>query len=182
MEIVPSEFSPTDCYEIELRSKNSCHSNIPARDLTTDRCHITSQNHGYAIDASTLPDDWKEYFINLNDQSNEGNSLSSPFWFKNIRSLMITYLIGIIHKTRPIFGTQFHPEARGGPLDSSYLFDIYLDSVRQYKANQSIYQPTRDSRPNPMLVDLLSKERVGVVPTVGMMNMMHGGKMIAAKA
>ena len=105
-----------------------------------------------------------------------------PFWFKNIRSLMITYLIGIIHKTRPIFGTQFHPEARGGPLDSSYLFDIYLDSVRQYKANQSIYQPTRDSRPNPMLVDLLSKESVGVVPTVGMMNMMHGGKMIAAKA
>lgn len=44
-------------------------------DLTTDRCHITSQNHGYAIDASTLPNDWKEYFINLNDQSNEGNSL-----------------------------------------------------------------------------------------------------------
>lgn len=102
--------------------------------------------------------------------------------FTNIRPLIITSLLGIIHKTRPIFGTQFHPEARGGPLDSSYLFDIYLDSVRQYKANQSIYQPTRDSRPNPMLVDLLSKERVGVVPTVGMMNMMHGGKMIAAKA
>lgn len=68
-----------DGYKIELCSKNMCSSNIPARDLTTDRCHITSQNHGYAIDASTLPDDWKEYFINLNDQSNEGNSLSSPF-------------------------------------------------------------------------------------------------------
>lgn len=62
------------CHEFELRSNYSCRSNIPAKDLTTDRCHITSQNHGYAIDASTLPNDWKEYFINLNDQSNEGNS------------------------------------------------------------------------------------------------------------
>lgn len=102
--------------------------------------------------------------------------------FTNVRALLIAHLLGIIHKTRPIFGTQFHPEARGGPLDSSYLFDIYLDSVRQYKANQSIYQPNRDSRPNPMLVDLLSKERVGVVPTIGMMNMMHEGKVIAVKA
>jgi carbamoyl-phosphate synthase small subunit len=75
---------------------NRAH-NIPALDLTTGKCHITSQNHGYAVDANTLPSDWKEYFVNLNDSSNEG----------------------IIHKTRPIFGAQFHPEAKGGPLDSS---------------------------------------------------------------
>jgi len=40
--------------------------------LTTGQCHITSQNHGYAVDASTLPSEFKEYFVNLNDGSNEG--------------------------------------------------------------------------------------------------------------
>lgn len=73
----------------------------------------------------------------------------------------------MIHKSRPIFSTQFHPEAKGGPLDSSYLFDIYLDSVYKYKKNQSVFQPMRESRPSPLLVDLLPKERVGVAPTAG---------------
>jgi len=81
---------------IKLKYGNRAH-NIPALDLSTGRCHITSQNHGYAVDSSTLPEDWKEYFINLNDQSNEG----------------------IVHNSRPIFGCQFHPEAKGGPMDSS---------------------------------------------------------------
>ena len=63
---------------------------------------------------------------------------------------------------------QFHPEARGGPLDSSYLFDSYLDSVQKYKQNQVIFSPKRDSRPSPLLVDILAKERVGVAPTAGM--------------
>ena len=76
----------------------------------------------------------------------------------------------MIHKSRPIFSTQFHPEAKGGPLDSSYLFDIYLDSVLKYKNSQSGLHPHRDSRPSPLLVDLLPKERVGVQPTVGMQN------------
>lgn len=76
----------------------------------------------------------------------------------------------MIHKSRPIFSTQFHPEAKGGPLDSSYLFDIYLDSVLKYKNNQAAFQPMRDSRPSPLLVDLLPKERVGVAPTTGMLN------------
>ncbi|MCJ1339999.1 Multifunctional pyrimidine synthesis protein CAD [Bachmanniomyces sp. S44760] len=133
---------------IKLKYGNRAH-NIPALDLTTGRCHITSQNHGYAVDSSTLPSDWKEYFVNLNDSSNEG----------------------MIHKTRPIFSTQFHPEAKGGPLDSSYLFDAYLDSVQKFKKNQAIFQPKRDSRPSPMLVDILAKERVGVVPTAGMESM-----------
>lgn len=130
---------------IKLKYGNRAH-NIPALDLTTGRCHITSQNHGYAVDTPTLPEDWKEYFINLNDSSNEG----------------------LIHKSRPIFSTQFHPEARGGPLDSSYLFDAYLDSVQKYKHNQAIFSPTRDSRPSPLLVDILAKERVDVAPTAGM--------------
>ena len=78
---------------------------------------------------------------------------------------------GIIHKSRPIFSTQFHPEARGGPLDSSYLFDSYLQSVARYKESQAIFQPNRDNKPSPLLKDLLAKERVGVAPTLGMENM-----------
>ncbi|KAI9882930.1 MAG: Multifunctional pyrimidine synthesis protein CAD [Watsoniomyces obsoletus] len=126
---------------IKLKYGNRAH-NIPALDLTTGRCHITSQNHGYAVDASTLPEDWKEFFVNLNDSSNEG----------------------MIHKSRPIFSTQFHPEAKGGPLDSAYLFDAYLESVNKYKRSQSHFQPHRESKPSPLLVDLLAKERVGVKP------------------
>lgn len=124
---------------IKMKYGNRAH-NIPALDLTTGRCHITSQNHGYAVDATTLPADFKEYFVNLNDSSNEG----------------------MIHKTRPIFSTQFHPEAKGGPLDSAFLFETYLASVKEYKQGQTAQQPARDNRPSPLLKDLLGKERVGV--------------------
>lgn len=86
----------------------------------------------------------------------------------------------MIHKSRPIFSTQFHPEAKGGPQDSSYLFDIYLDSVKKYKNSQSVFQPTRDSRPSPLLVDLLSKERVGVQPTTGMQSLQDAAAAAAA--
>lgn len=125
----------------KMKYGNRAH-NIPALDKTTGKCHITSQNHGYAVDVNTLNSDWKEYFVNLNDDSNEG----------------------IIHKYRPIFGTQFHPEAKGGPQDSSYLFDAYLESVKKYKAEMDRLKPGKDNRPNPLLVDLLAKERVGVAP------------------
>lgn len=127
----------------KMKYGNRAH-NIPALDLSTGKCHITSQNHGYAVDMNTVPSDFKEFFINLNDSSNEG----------------------IIHKHRPIFSTQFHPEAKGGPLDSSYLFDAYLKEVRQFKKSQDQLQPGRTNRPSPLLVDLLSKERVGVSPGV----------------
>lgn len=70
----------------------------------------------------------------------------------------------MIHKTRPIFSTQFHPEAKGGPMDSSYLFDMYIENVQRYKKNQAVYPAAKDNRPNPLLVDILSKERVGVTP------------------
>lgn len=52
-------------------------------------------------------------------------------------------------------------------MDTSYLFDNYLESVKRYKDTQAALQPNRDNRPNPLLVDLLAKERVGVVPTLG---------------
>ncbi len=133
---------------IKLKYGNRAH-NIPALDLTTGRCHITSQNHGYAVDAKTLPSEWKEYFVNLNDQSNEG----------------------LKHISRPIFSTQFHPEARGGPLDSSYLFDDYLHNVTAYKASEGAISPHRLARPDPLLVDLLRRGRVGVAPTTGAENM-----------
>jgi carbamoyl-phosphate synthase small subunit len=123
---------------IKLKYGNRAH-NIPALDLTTGQCHITSQNHGYAVDASTLPSEFKEYFVNLNDGSNEG----------------------MIHKTRPIFSTQFHPEAKGGPMDSSYLFEKYLEDVKRAKNSEKVY---KDNRPTQFMLDVLSKERVGVEP------------------
>ncbi|EHA54933.1 carbamoyl-phosphate synthase subunit arginine-specific small [Pyricularia oryzae 70-15] len=124
---------------LKLKYGNRAH-NIPALDLTTGQCHITSQNHGYAVDTSTLPSEFIEYFVNLNDGSNEG----------------------MMHKTRPIFSTQFHPEAKGGPMDSSFLFDKYLANVKMFKNSEKVF---RDNRPSQLLLDILSKERVGVEPT-----------------
>jgi carbamoyl-phosphate synthase small subunit len=142
---------------IKLKYGNRAH-NIPALDLTTGQCHITSQNHGYAIDASSLPSEFKEYFVNLNDGSNEGMSQENlpPF-----SPVSLTKPLGMMHKTRPIFSTQFHPEAKGGPMDSSYLFDKYLDMVRQAKSSQAVY---KDNRPSQFLLDVMSRERVGVEP------------------
>lgn len=129
----------TGARTIKMKYGNRAH-NIPALDLTTGQCHITSQNHGYAVDASTLHPEFKEYFVNLNDGSNEG----------------------MMHKTRPIFSTQFHPEAKGGPMDSSYLFDRYLQDVHMFKNSQNVY---KDNRPSQLMLDIMSKERVGVEPT-----------------
>ena len=99
----------------KLQYGNRAH-NIPAMDLTTGQCHITSQNHGYAVDPQTLPqEEWKPYFINLTAQSNEG----------------------MIHTTRPIFSTQFHPEAKGGPLDTMPLFDKFFNNIECYKTHLS---------------------------------------------
>ncbi|ANB14616.1 carbamoyl-phosphate synthase (glutamine-hydrolyzing) CPA1 [Sugiyamaella lignohabitans] len=123
---------------IKLKYGNRAH-NIPALDLMTGKCHITSQNHGYAVDVATLPSEFKPYFINLNDQSNEG----------------------MIHESRPIFSTQFHPEAKGGPLDSAFLFDKYLADIQAFKQKKSA-QGLVNAAPSPLFVDILPKERVGV--------------------
>jgi carbamoyl-phosphate synthase/aspartate carbamoyltransferase len=87
--------------------------NIPCTDMTTGRCYITSQNHGYAVDPATLPESsgWKEYFVNANDGSNEG----------------------IIHETLPYFSVQFHPESAPGPVDTEFLFDKFISSVAACK-------------------------------------------------
>ncbi|MBR5395028.1 MAG: carbamoyl-phosphate synthase large subunit, partial [Bacteroidaceae bacterium] len=68
------------------------------------QCFITSQNHGYAVDAATLPADWEPLFVNMNDGSNEG----------------------IRHKTNPWFSAQFHPEACSGPTDTEWMFDEFI--------------------------------------------------------
>lgn len=73
----------------------------------TNRCYITSQNHGFAVDASSLPKGWLPLFTNANDQSNEG----------------------IVHESLPFFSCQFHPEHMAGPQDLEVLFDVFLDRV-----------------------------------------------------
>ncbi|MDD6933722.1 MAG: gamma-glutamyl-gamma-aminobutyrate hydrolase family protein, partial [Bacteroidales bacterium] len=78
--------------------------NQPVRMVGTNQCYITSQNHSFAVDGSTLNGEWEEWFINLNDQSNEG----------------------IKHKTKPFRSVQFHPEACGGPKDTLFLFEEFL--------------------------------------------------------
>ena len=78
--------------------------NQPVRMVGTERCFITSQNHGYAVDNNTLGADWEPLFINMNDGSNEG----------------------IRHKCNPWFSAQFHPEAASGPTDTEFLFDEFV--------------------------------------------------------
>ena len=78
--------------------------NQPVRMVGTERCFITSQNHGYAVDNNTLGAEWEPLFINMNDGSNEG----------------------IRHKTNPWFSAQFHPEAASGPTDTEFLFDEFV--------------------------------------------------------
>ncbi len=78
--------------------------NQPVREVGTNRCYITSQNHGYAVDDSTLPADWEPLFVNMNDGSNEG----------------------IRHKSNPWMSAQFHPEACSGPTDTEWMFDEFV--------------------------------------------------------
>ena len=82
--------------------------NQPVRMVGTDKCYITSQNHGYAVDASTLDKDWQELFVNMNDGSNEG----------------------IRHKENPWFTSQFHPEACSGPVDTYFMFDKFVETLK----------------------------------------------------
>jgi len=81
--------------------------NQPVVDLRTQRCYITAQNHGFAVDQTTLPGQWVPLMVNANDGTNEG----------------------IIHSSKPWFSVQFHPEARGGPTDTDFLFDYFLQFI-----------------------------------------------------
>ena len=82
--------------------------NHPVKDLFGGRVHITSQNHGYAIDPDTLPDELEVSQINLNDGTVEG----------------------LRHKELPVFSIQYHSEASPGPRDNTYLFDRFMKIVR----------------------------------------------------
>jgi len=81
--------------------------NQPVREIGTNRCYVTSQNHGYAVDAATLGNDWRELFVNMNDGSNEG----------------------IRHLSHPWFSSQFHPEACSGPVDTEFMFDRFIETL-----------------------------------------------------
>lgn len=83
--------------------------NQPVRMVGTQKCFVTSQNHGYAVDARTLDKDWEELFVNMNDASNEG----------------------IRHKENPWFSSQFHPEACSGPVDTEFMFDKFVETLKQ---------------------------------------------------
>lgn len=97
----------------KLKHGNRGH-NQPAMNLVTGKGVITSQNHGYAIRPESLPPAWRPFFVNVNDGSNEG----------------------LIHSVKPISSVQFHPEFMGGPQDSEYLFDSFMEQVKQYKKAQ----------------------------------------------
>jgi len=88
--------------------------NVPCIDQETYRCYITPQNHGYAVDNRTLSPEWRPYFINANDGSNEG----------------------IKHVTKPFYSVQFHPEAEGGPYDTSFLFDHFIANAKKHHRNR----------------------------------------------
>jgi carbamoyl-phosphate synthase small subunit len=78
--------------------------NQPALDLKTNRCYITTQNHGYAVDMKCLEKSPLEcWFINANDKTVEG----------------------VKHRSKPVFAVQWHPEASPGPYDTGFLFDTF---------------------------------------------------------
>lgn len=89
-----------DTYKLKFGHRSQ---NQPCVEVGTKRCYITSQNHGYAVDGRTLPDGWEPWFVNANDDTNEG----------------------IRHKSKPYMSVQFHPEATPGPTDTQLLFEDF---------------------------------------------------------
>jgi carbamoyl-phosphate synthase small subunit len=97
--------SGADTYKLKYGHRSH---NQPVLQVGTNRCYITSQNHGFAIDTSTLSPDWEPLFVNVNDNTCEG----------------------IRHKSKPFFAAQFHPEASSGPTDTEYLFDDFMELIK----------------------------------------------------
>jgi carbamoyl-phosphate synthase small subunit len=93
-----------DTYKLKYGHRSQ---NQPCLQVGTKRCFITSQNHGYAVETSSLPKDWKSWFENVNDKTNEG----------------------IKHKHLPFMSVQFHPEHCPGPVDTSFLFDEFMEHI-----------------------------------------------------
>jgi len=85
--------------------------NQPVKDLATGRIEITAQNHGFAVDADSLPSDCEVTHLNLNDNTVEG----------------------LRHRSLPVYSVQYHPEAGPGPHDASYLFERFVRMMDEYK-------------------------------------------------
>ncbi|MEK7133963.1 MAG: glutamine-hydrolyzing carbamoyl-phosphate synthase small subunit [Patescibacteria group bacterium] len=83
--------------------------NQPCVEAKTGRCYLTSQNHGYAVHAKSLPAGWEKWFTNANDGSNEG----------------------IRHRSKPWRSVQFHPEASPGPTDTTWIFNEFIASLKK---------------------------------------------------
>ncbi|WP_185871978.1 glutamine-hydrolyzing carbamoyl-phosphate synthase small subunit [Blattabacterium cuenoti] len=97
----------------KLKYSHRSH-NQPVISVKTGKSFITSQNHGYVLDAINLPKEWKIFFKNLNDDTCEG----------------------IIHDNKPFFSVQFHPEASSGPTDTEFLFDFFIKKIIVHKNKQ----------------------------------------------
>lgn len=97
----------SDTFKLKYGHRGGNH---PVKDLTTGRVYISSQNHGYAVDESSVnPAIAEPLFVNVNDGTNEG----------------------LIYKDKNIFTVQFHPEACPGPQDSGFLFDRFLENIKE---------------------------------------------------
>ena len=92
-------------YKLKFGHRGSNH---PVKDLKTGRSHITTQNHGFAVDAKMLPEEFEVTHVSLNDGSVEG----------------------IRHKELPIAAVQYHPEAHAGPWYNYYLFDDFVGMLK----------------------------------------------------
>ena len=97
----------SDTFKLKYGHRGGNH---PVKDLTTGRVYISSQNHGYAVDESSVnPAIAEPLFVNVNDGTNEG----------------------LIYKGKNIFTVQFHPEACPGPQDSGFLFDRFIENIKE---------------------------------------------------
>lgn len=95
-----------DTYKLKYGHRSQ---NQPCKDLFSGRTYITTQNHGFAVDKGSLPDDVSVWFVNANDGTVEG----------------------IKHKALPCFSVQFHPEAMPGPTDTAFLFDVFFETMKK---------------------------------------------------
>lgn len=97
-----------DTFKLKFGHRGANH---PVKDLTNGKVHITTQNHGYAVDADSLPPEVEVTHLNLNDNTVEG----------------------LRHRDKPIYSVQYHPEASPGPKDNAYLFDKFAELVKARK-------------------------------------------------
>ena len=97
-----------DTYKLKFGHRSQ---NQPCIQVGTKKCYITSQNHGFAVKPESLPEGWVSWFVNVNDNTNEG----------------------IRHSKKPFMSVQFHPEGTPGPFDTEFLFDEFIKLVNGYK-------------------------------------------------